>query len=85
MEIVNNIVFTKSTSSGRIKCCKIVKVLKFVGNLKKKKTTIVDKLLKERKDVVNVKNDEYCYNTVKKNILFLMKFLIVRFRTISKL
>ena len=41
MEIVNNIVFTKSTSSGRIKCCKIVKVLKFVGNLKKKKLQLL--------------------------------------------
>ena len=45
---------------------------------------IADKLLEERKYVVGVKNNEYCSDSVKM-ILSLMKFLIERFRIVSKL
>ena len=81
---MNNIVSTKSTSSCKIKgvldeCGKIVNDPKCVGNLMKNNyVNIADNLLKERKDVVDVKNDEYFSNSVKM-ILSLMKFLLVRF------
>ena len=45
---------------------------------------IADKLLKENKDVVDIKNDEYCSVSVR-NSLFLMKFPIVRLRIILEL
>ena len=66
---MNNIVSTKPTSSScRIKgvldkCGKIMNDQKCIGNLLN--VNIADKLLKARKDVVDVKNDEYCSDSVK--------------------
>ena len=68
---MNNIFATKSTSSCRIKGVldergKIVNDQKCEGNLTKKIfVSIADKLLKERKDVDDVKNNEYLSDSVK--------------------
>ena len=75
-KIVNNIVFTKSFSSFRIKGVldeygKIVNDLKCVSNLMNKNfVNIADKLLKERKDVIDLMNDAYCSGSVKNDFVF---------------
>ena len=87
MEFINNIVLTKSSSSSscRIKGVlydwgKIVNDIKCVGNvINKNFVNTADKLLKEKKDVVDVKNDGYCFVLEKKG-LFLMNIPIVRLR-----
>ena len=56
-------------------CGKIVNDLKCVGNLMNKNfVNIADNLLKERKDVVDLRNDEYLFDS-KKTILSLRNFL----------
>ena len=66
-------------------CGKIVIDPKCVGNLINKNfVDIADKLLKERKDVVDIKNEEYLSDLLK-IILSSTNFLIVRLRIISKL
>ena len=73
---MNNVVSTESTSSCRIKgvldiCGKIVNNPKCVGNLMNKNfVNIADNLLKKRKDVVDVKNDEYLSDSVKNDFVF---------------
>ena len=75
-KIVNNIVSTKSTSSCKIKgvldeCGEIVNDPKCVGNLMNKNfVNIADNLLKERKDVVDVKIDECFSDSVKNDFVF---------------
>ena len=63
---MNNILSPKSTSSNRIKVkldeyCKIVTDPKCGG---------AAKLLKERKNVVHVKNNEHCSGSVKQYFVF---------------
>ena len=68
---MNDNVFTKSTSTYKIngvldECSKIVNDPKCIGNLMNKNfVNIADKLLKERKYVVDVKNDEHLSDLIK--------------------
>ena len=73
---MNDIVSTKSTSNCRIngvldECGNTVNDPKCVGNLMNKNfVNIAEKLLKERKDVVDVKNDEYLSDSIKNYFVF---------------
>ena len=75
-KIVNDIVSTKSTSTCRIngvldECSKIVNDPKCIGNLMNKNfVNIADNLLKERKDVVDLRNDEYLFDSIKNDFVF---------------